>query len=327
MGLAGQNQVRHMYVGAVPSATVTSLATLKSAGATNDMIILSSDGSAVAAGGDFKLFSKDALGNVISSDTIKAENVLSARSVAYAAPVNKEVTISDLTVDENTLYTVNINIEQHGSLSQEDTYLKQAFYKAVIGDDQEAIVDGLIASLNRNFSREIGATASSNPYFTFAKTGTGASAALVVTGKTFGFNFDGDKKIKVMNSFDVDISCETYPTVAVTADQYSGAGTGYQVVEMEQFLLGERGDTYRQNGYPYNIVGPGLAADKNSFYNIIEIAYYDEGRDEAKKSKKQLTIAALYSGTIGDNATEINPMIADLNTILGAGSVDPLPVA
>ena len=65
MGLAGQNQVRHMYVG---TPDVADLAALK-AGSANSLVFLSSDSTAVGAGKDFKLFQKDALGNIISSDT------------------------------------------------------------------------------------------------------------------------------------------------------------------------------------------------------------------------------------------------------------------
>jgi|TARA_R110002051_G_scaffold233424_1_gene294976 hypothetical protein len=321
MGLAGQNQVRHMYVGDAPSG-VSTMATLKSAGVSSDLIILSADGSAVAAGGSFKLFQKDALGNVISSDTIKADNVLSAKSVAHVAAANKAVTISSLSVDVNTLYTVKIEIDQHGSLSQEDTYLKQGYYKAVTGDDAEAIVDGLIASLNRNFSREIGATSSSNPYFSFSKTGTAGSAALVVTGKTQSSKFDGNKHIKVVDSFSVDIACDTYPSVEVTTAANSGKGTGFQIVEMEYYLLGERGDAYRTNGYPFNLTAKGAFADSSKSYNLIEVSYYDEGRDEAKKSKKGLTIAVPFTTLAGNS--KINAVIADLNTVLGSGTVETL---
>tara|TARA_R110002060_G_scaffold50419_1_gene61209 strand:- start:27230 stop:28192 length:963 start_codon:yes stop_codon:yes gene_type:complete len=317
MGLAGQNQVRHMYVG---TADVADLAALK-AGSANSLVLLGADGNAVAAGKAFKLFQKDALGNIISSDTIKTDNVLDVKSVAYTAATPKAVTISALTVDAGTLYTVNIEIQGHGSLSPEDIYLKQGYYKAASGDDQEAIVDGLIASLNRNFSREVGATASTNRSFTFAKTGSGASAALVVTGKADAADFDGDKKIKVYDDFNVDITCTTYPTVTVTTAFSAGVGTGYQVVEMERYLLGERGDAYRTNGYPHNIVGPDLVSTASGSYDLIEISYFDEGRDEAKKSKKNLTIA-MPTAVIPN--TNVNSVIADLNTILGAGSVDTI---
>lgn len=314
MGLAGQNQVRHMYVG---TADVADFAALK-AGSANSLVLLGADGATVAAGGDFKLFQKDALGNIISSDTIKADNVLDVRSVAYTAAELRKYTVSALTVDANTLYTVNILISGHGSLSPEDEYLKQGFYKAASGDDQEAIVDGLIASLNRNFSREPGATATANDSFTFSKTGTGASAALVVEGKLDANGFDGNKKTQTYTEFTLDMNATTYPTVTLTTAGSKGVGTGFQVVEMEHFLLGERGDTLRLNAYPHNINGPALVATTGGSYDIIEVSYFDEGRDEAKKSKKTVTIAMATAAV--PNAA-VNSVIADLNTILGSGSV------
>ena len=104
MGLAGQNQVRHMYVGV---ASAADYADVKAASAGSNVIVIAgADGQDVSAGADFKLFQKDALGNVISSDTIKADNVLHVEAVSYDAPQNKAVTISALTVDVNTLYTL-----------------------------------------------------------------------------------------------------------------------------------------------------------------------------------------------------------------------------
>lgn len=264
------------------------------------------------------MFQKDALGNIISSDTIKAGNVSHVSSVAYAAPTLKKYTISDLTVDVNSLYTVNIEIQGHGSLSPEDTYLKQAYYKASSGNSAEDIVDGLIASLHRNFAREVGATATSNPTFSFSKTGSGSGSALVIEGKADAVNFDANKKVNVYTQFTVDVSSLTYPTVVITVAGSKGVGTGYQVMEMEYFLLGERGDTYRTNGYPHNIVGPALVSVPSGAYDLVEVSYFDEGRDEAKKSKKSLTIALPTAAVPNAN---VNAVVADLNTILGAGKV------
>lgn len=315
MGLAGQNQVRHMYVG---TASASDYADVKSASAGSNVIVIAgADGQDVSAGADFKLFQKDALGNVISSDTIKTDNVLSVRSVAYKAPELKDFEISGITLAANSLYTVNIEIDQHGSLSQEDTYLKQGYYKAVAGDTAEEICNGLKTSLDRNFSRELGATASANPFFTFAVSGSGSSAVLTITGKLQDAKFDANKHIKIVDSFFVDISCETRETVTVTESGGTpGVGTGHQVMEMEYFLLGERGDTYRTMGYPHNIVGPELVSTKDGTYNLVEISYYDEGRDEAKKSKKQLTIAMPFTNLAGNTVS--NNLVDDLQTILGA---------
>jgi predicted heme/steroid binding protein len=74
----------------------------------------------------------------------------------------------------------------------------------------------------------------------------------------------------------------------------------------------------RLGAYPHNIVGPALVATKGGSYDLVEISYYDEGRDEAKKSNKQLTVA-MQTAAIPNAA--VNSVIADLNTILGASSV------
>jgi hypothetical protein len=313
MGLSS-GQVRHMYVG---TADVADFAALK-AGNANSLVLLGADGDAVAAGKDFKLFQKDALGNIISSDTIKFDNVLKVSSAAYVAPVLRKYTISNLTVDVNSIYTVRLTVEGFGSLSPEDEYVKMASYKAVTGDDQEAIVDGLIASLNRNFSREPGSTADSNKTFTFSKTGSGASAALVIEGKIDDANFDGNKFTRVFTQFTADMRATTYPTVTLTEAGTKGKGTGYQVVRSEFELLGERGDTMRLGAYPHNIAGPALVATPGGSYDLVEITYFDEGRDEAKKSNKQLTIAMPTAAIPNAN---VNSLIGDLNTILGASSV------
>ena len=57
----------------------------------------------------------------------------------------------------------------------------------------------------------------------------------------------------------------------------------------------------------------------------IEIGYWEEGRDEAKKSNKQLTLAMPFTNLAGNST--INDLISDLNTALGAGSVDALPTS
>jgi len=320
MGLAGQNQVRHMYVGVAPAAHTT-LAEL-AAGAVGDVLLLSADGTAVGAGKPFKLYQLSAKG-IISSDTIEPETVSHSNSVAFTAAVLGIDTISALTVDINTLYTVQVSVSGFGSMSPEDEYLKKGFYKAVTGNTQENIVDGLIASLNRNFSREPGASASSNPYFTFSKTGTGAGAALVITEKVeWKQGFNGDQLSNHVLDYSVEAFFTTAPTITATAVSSAGKGTGYQVVEMEQYLLGERGDFYRKAGYPHNLSGAVKPySSVSGEYDIIEIAYSSEGRDEAKKSKKGLTLAMPTAAVPNAN---VNGLVADLNTILGAGSVNTI---
>ncbi len=315
MALAAQNQVRNLFVG-LDFPEHANVGAVK-AGSNGDLALLSADGTAPAAGENIMFFLKEASGTVVSSDVIKPSNVLYAKSIPFVAQTMGTGTISGLTVDVNTLYSVEIAIAGYGSLSREDEYLKKAFYKAVTGDDQEDIVDGLIASLNRNFSREVGATASSNPSFAFSKTGSGASAALVVTEKPVA-NFDVNKMTRKGLDFRVNCTATTTPTIVNVAGT-PGVGTGMQVAENEFYLKGERNDFLRGAGYPHNLNNSYLA-DASASYNTIEIGYWEEGRDEAKKSKKSITINVPFTNLAGNSV--INALVTDLNTALGAGTID-----
>tara|TARA_R100000541_G_C1893220_1_gene83742 strand:+ start:642 stop:1604 length:963 start_codon:yes stop_codon:yes gene_type:complete len=320
MALAAQNQVRNLYVGLDFPGHAT-VGAVKS-GSNGDLALLSADGTVAASGENFMFLLKGASGTVVSSDLIKPSNVLYAKSIPFVAQTMGTGTISALTVDVNTLYTVEIAISGFGSLSREDEYLKKAFYKAVTGDDQEAIVDGLIVSLNRNFSREVGATASSNPSFAFTKTGSGATAALVITEKPVA-KFDANKMTRKGLDFRVNCVATTTPTIVNVAGT-PGVGTGMEVAENEFYLKGERNDYMRGAGYPHNLNNVYLA-DASASYNTIEVGFYEEGRDEAKKSKKSITINVPFTNLAGNSV--VNDIVADLNTILGAGSVDAFAVA
>lgn len=310
MGLAGQNQVRHMYVATdVLDGTASDIATFRAGASVGDLITLSADGTPTAAGEPFKFFLKTADG-IVSSDTIKPGNILASKALDYSAKTLKAGTISALaTPVAGQLITAEIIISGFGSLSVEDEYVKKAFYKVITGDNQEAVVDGLIASLNRNFSREPGADATSNPIFTFTKTGATTTAALVITEKEQP-NFDKDKRTRKQTHFSVNVSgLSSVPTIAYTGGA-PGTGTSEQVQEMEFYLMGERGDFYRSAGYPHNF-DQAYQAVAGTNYNLIEISYFDEGRDEAKKSKKQVTLAVPFVNLAGN--ANVNLLVADVN--------------
>lgn len=398
MGLAGQSQVRQFYP-ALDAPGHTTVA-LVAAGTVGDIAILSADGADVAASTDFKFFKLNAAGNVVSSDTIKPGNVTSAKAISYQAPTLGKVTIDGLAVPTaNELNTVELVIKGFGSLSTEDEYVKKAFYKSATGNSALSVVNGLITSLNRNFSREVGATASANPYFSFlvgypAQTidvdvapTADASASVVVDGVSYAvalLNADTDiqaagkiaavlnaidgitaanggttvvtisstvavsiaynelttgatattagqvaadaglvilekdqsqfyvvgKKERTNIDFSGDMKSTILPTVTTVASS-PGVGSGKLVASMEWYLKGERNDFYRGAGYPHNLENSYEVSVSGS-YDLVEIAYFDEGRDEAKKSKKQITLAFPVSAR-----TNANLLVDDLETATG----------
>jgi len=397
MGLAGQNQVRQFYP-ALDAPGHTTVALL-GAGTVGDIAILSADGSDVAASTDFKIFKLNAAGNVVASDLIKPGNVTYAKAVSYSAPVLGKVVIDGLAVPTaNELNTVELVVKGFGSYSPEDEYVKKGFYKTVTSDTAEEVVDGMITSLNRNFSREVGATASANPYFSFLKgaktqtidvdtaptadasasvavdgvayavalldldtdqeaaakiaavldaidgitaaavatsivtvtstravnlvysagsTGTtvtqditAADAGLVIIEKSQSDYYVRGKKTRTNIDFTADMKATTLPTVTATASS-PGVGSGKSVVDMEWYLKGERNDFYREAGYPHNLENS-YETSVSETYDLVEIGYFDEGRDEAKKSKKQITIAFPVSAR-----TNANLFVDDLETATG----------
>jgi len=331
MSLAGQNQVRQMYV-ALTYPGHANVAAVK-AGANGALAILSADGTAPAAGKKFVFMQKSNKGTLITSDIVDPKNVTLSKSRAYSAQVLGSTTISGITVNANTLYTVEIAIKDFGSLSAENEYIKKAFYKAVAGNTAENIVDGLVQALARNFKREeplLSTTTAytlanasvvqipDNAYFSFTKTGTGANAALVITEKNtwVGLTYQLGRHTRTSMPFVVNAKFTTLPVFTVVAAK-PAIGDGYSIADMEWYLKGERNDVYREMGAPHNFVGTYDSVLSNT-YNVIEIGYFSLGRDEAKQSKKGITIAMPTAAV--PNA-QFNAMVANLNTILGAGSV------
>ena len=107
------------------------------------------------------------------------------------------------------------------------------------------------------------------------------------------------------------------PTVVDSIAGTPGKGTGYQVRNAEEYLLGNRQDTFRGAGYPHNFP-ENYDSELDASYNVIDIEYYDEGRDDAQiKSKKQLTICVKEAvGTV----TLANLVKDDINTAVNAAN-------
>lgn len=339
MALIGENQVRNMYV-PLSYSGVANIAALKAA-AIGDSAVLKSDGTAVAAGAEFKFFVKNWKGDITASDYIDPARVTYGSSTKFSPRVEKVYTIDNIEALANELYAVRITIQGYGSLSAEDEYIKEAFYKSKTGDDAEDIVDGLVKSLARNMSREQPASNDTftytladsttvelkdNLYFDFAKAGTGATASLTIIAKADYLEqyYITGRKTRLDMLWTADVNFPGDGDATLTTVGSLGKGTGYEVRNAEEYLLGNRQDTFRGAGYPHNFEEH-YDSVLTGEYHAINLEYYDEGRDDARKSKKQITIVIVDAGVDNAGTTEynvVNAIIADLNTaIAGANGV------
>lgn len=149
--------------------------------------------------------------------------------------------------------------------------------------------------------------------------GTAANATLVIKEKNqwIAMTYQVGKKTRTTMPFTVNVKADVLPTLTVIA-QKTAVNSGYDIADMEWYLKGERNDFYREMGYPHNFTNVYDATNSNT-YNTVELGYYEIGRDEAKQSKKAITIAMPVSAK-----AQMNTMITNLNTILGAGSITAL---
>lgn len=149
--------------------------------------------------------------------------------------------------------------------------------------------------------------------------GTAANATLLVLERNtwVGMTYQLGKMTRTMLNWRANFKCDVLPTMTTTPSKAS-VNSGYDIADMEWYLKGERNDHMREMGYPNNFTNTYDAAYSNT-YNTVELGWYEIGRDEAKQSKKSITIAMPVSAK-----TQMNTMITNLNTILGAGSITAL---
>ena len=88
---------------------------------------------------------------------------------------------------------------------------------------------------------------------------------------------------------------------------------GKITADLEYHLMGERGDQYRNVGFPY-VINTTYLVNPTLEYSYVDIHFYWAGYNEAvQKSERDLTLVAAKNTT---NAT-LNSVITALNAALG----------
>jgi hypothetical protein len=321
-----QNTVRD-YIIANAVATETTLATFVTGASDGEVRALSADGTAVAAGKPFIIASKID-GKTRISDVIDPANVLRYVALPSRPAVMKQITVSAIEVPVvGETYIVDLEMRNVGSLSAVDKRTVHAEYVAQTGNTAQNVVDGLIAGLNASFRKFPGATATTNPFFTFVRGSSGATSTLVITekeqdielgkkeprGQIFNVFFKRSQDA-ILGSFKSDIA-----TIAQTAAPFPGVGTGKKVATAEYFYKGNFGDALRGVAYPFDWpTKTKTLADPDGIYHLIELNF-KHVQDEVSAASnvsmpKELTIACLGAA---DDSTVIDALIGALNTATG----------
>ena len=291
-------------------------------------------------------------GGILRSDIIKSANVTSAKAVkntAMARGLAKWEVALDATINSGAPvagqdYLLDFFFYEYGSLSYQEQYIKHAVVRATTGMTAAKFYVELLKSAVLNFSREQVSLlsfslsdADNTPVFTydaltkqFTQVGTGVvtEAAVIAAAPTKlvieeveqpyvrGLKSSDPLKFNILPRNILVSGDELVWGVATKVASTTTVGNGKEVADMEYFYMGERGDVYRNVGFP-RVIPTEYLADPTAQYHIIELAYFDtmDGVD-VQKQNKHISIVV----PVGANPNELtvaNAIISDINTASG----------
>lgn len=335
MSIFGPNQVEELIIGNAVAAETT-LATFIASASDQEIKILSADGTAPAAGEDFRVYQKTA-GNAAKglnyefSDVIKADKVKEVILKTYAAETQKSVTVGAFApLAANHTYAVEVRLfNDGGSLSPENFATITGYYVSGASAPTAAQVQaGILASLNANLTKRGGGEVTAVDGGADEIDIAGVAQA-VVPGKITGRLIEFDVTAKVFNNSAVNHENIATNSVTETVANYPGVGTGKYAINLEWFTKGYKYDAARLRGWPADFGDrvPSYASAAG-VYNVIHIKYADDRNSPTIEEQEKVLTILIDKGTdtLANNA-QTNLVLDDLQLILGAANVPAdLPV-
>ena len=303
------NQVHQLYVAKAYNAAVSDASAEGTLGAFEKI----EDGL-----GDQIFFRYKGADTVLPSDFIQIKNIGYAKAVAAADMAIKMRKVK-VELDANVNgglpingqdYLLGINFKNFFSSGDASQYYKDAAVHATSGMTAAQFYTAMKDALDRAFSREDGATATSNPYLAFSADANGLYIEekpqewILGTKKARRIMFDVFPQTIYTGGEDVIWGqvAEQTPTTLV--------GNGQKVADLEWFCAGERGDQYRMVGWP-NYVPTKYLVDPSKVYNVLELHYaFTDTGVNSYRTEKEITIVA-------DDVAVLNAIIGEINTLAG----------
>lgn len=197
-------------------------------------------------------------------------------------------------------------------MGAQDQYVKDAAVHARKGMTAKQFYEEMVKALNLSFSREVRATAESNPYLKFTANTDSIEIEEVPQSWTLGTEAQERVLFDVMPTTVYDGVDDLIWGTVTTEASTTKVGNGKKMADLEYFLLGERGDQYRKVGFPNDIETKGMI-DPSKEYDVIEIHYaFTDTGVNSYRTEKDITIAVPSEG--GETFVEINKIITAFNT-------------
>ena len=300
------NQASHLYV--VSTVLTTGKVTEESAVGT---IKVNSDGDNI-------YFTYKGEGGLLRSDLVAIKDIMDIRA-KEASKLDTKFRATTITLKAETSSTIVAGQDyfvriKYSIGSIDNQYLKYGVVRATkeMVSTPEKFFAAMEESLKKNFARE------AEPVFSFTHT----SSSLVITEVEPKWVLGTypqrpiDFEVSV-DTIEVDGIEGAWGTV-VTAPTNNGYPNSKKIADLEWFCMGERGDQYKNYGWPNVIPTKYMVnAESTNGYDVINIHYAYVGSNESvQKSEKDMifvgesTAAGVAGKAIRDLATEINKIIS-----------------
>lgn len=279
--------------------------------------------------------------NLMRSDLIDISNIISVKATDADA-MSRELKAVTVTLDSTVNggspiagqdYILRIAFRQYIGMSEEDQYFKYGMVHAYSGMSVSDFYKTLALSLAKNFSREV------VPLVKFTLTNT-SDEAVPVDATTAADSLDEQYKALVIDEVEqpwrlgvmqqTPVYFVVQPTTVTVGgderiwgkvedtDPAGVIGNGKKIADLEYFCMGERGDMYRNIGWPHNIPTTYLV-DPTIKYNVIDVHYAYVGSNEGiQKSEKTITLVVPKVGATNSVSNVLaNNIISAINTATG----------
>lgn len=309
------NQVRQLYV----ANSFVSDGELSDKGATKLKVVGTNTGAIQKQ----VYFLTKGYDTILKSDYIPVQSITYAKATsakslrtllkAVQITLSKDVNNGSPVVGQD--YVLRINLRQFYGMSDQDQYFKDAAVHVTKGMTAEDFYKEMVKALNLCFSREVGATADSNPYLEFFYWDDTDGIIIVEKEQSWHLGTEAQERVY----FDVvpttiyadgdDVIWGSVKDVTTGGEAY--IPNGKKIADLEYFLLGERGDQYRKIGWPNDIETRGLV-DPDTEYDVLDIHYsFSDTGVNSYKTEKDITIVSPKDSGV------INSIVDALNTATG----------
>jgi hypothetical protein len=237
------------------------------------------------------------LGGVTRTDAIPTANVTYTK-ITDAADLSRKLKKAVVTLDtevndgnpiQGQDYILRVTINNYLAPGDACVLIKSAAVHATkaMTTDKGAFYKKMAESLTRNFSREV------QPLLTFEGSADGITITEV-----------GDQPWRLGILSQDAVNFELTPTTVTWEGEevcwgtveYSDSdvtvGNGKQIADLEYFCMAERGDMFRNMGYPNNI-DVKMMVDPTKEYHVLDIHYFFSGNGvQTHKSEKDITFVS-----------------------------------